>query len=169
MAEAPVTGREARPGVNGTHSDSDPVLVLSPAAVTAHTVRGPVPTGGCLEGLTVTAKPTGPLSTSSGHLHAPIPANISANRGSLSWGKMVSAFSTDFPASCTPAGRLGTGTCVHIKTQQRPVDEAQNGSQQPPFVVIRPRPCGATGFPGPTVCGVGSFSIRESQEQTGGV
>lgn len=35
----------------------------------------------------------------SGNLHALIPANISANRGSLSWEKMASAFSTDFPAS----------------------------------------------------------------------
>lgn len=49
------------------------------------------------------------------HSHAPIPANISANRGSLSWEKIASAFSTDFPDSCTPAGRLGTGTCLHVK------------------------------------------------------
>lgn len=45
------------------------------------------------------------------HLQAVIPANISANLGSLSWEKIASGFSTDFPPSWTLADILGTGTC----------------------------------------------------------
>lgn len=70
------------------------------------------------------------------NLHALIPANISANRGSLSWEKIASAFSTDFPASCTPAGRLGTGTCVHMRNNSiwpvRHRTDPRSSSSSPP-------------------------------------